>query len=100
MVCRGVVDLKKVDRGFERRFLHRFDHHLLHLDVPLWREAVREKSLDGVLLFELLNGVAGKFAVQEVQGLAEVVVDGRAVATVVKLAEAVRKYFVSLYSGL
>src|SRR5260370_24761484 len=44
-------------------------------------------------MFELLNRVPGEFPVQEVQRLAEVIVDGRAIATVVELAKAREEVF-------
>ena len=59
----------------------------------LRRETIAKECLDDVLLFELLNGVAGKLAVEEVHRLAEIIVDGRAIAAVIELAEAREEVF-------
>ncbi len=65
----------------------------MHVHVPLWGEAVSKKTLDDIFLVELLNGVPGKFSVEKVQGLREVLVDGCVIAPVIELAEPRQEVF-------
>src|SRR5260370_1328449 len=87
MVGGRIVDQIEVHARTEGRGLHLFKRNFFYIDIDLGCSHVRDEFLDDVVLAVGVEDSVGKLAVEEVEGLREVILDGVAVATVIKVAK-------------
>src|SRR5260370_27782227 len=80
MVGRRIVDQVEVHARAEGRGLHLLKGNFFYIDIDLGRGSVRDEFLDGVVLAVGVENAVGKLAVEEVQRLREVILNGVAVA--------------------
>src|SRR6266478_2687305 len=87
MVGRRIVDQVEVHARAEGRGLHLLKGNFFYIDIDLGRGSVRDEFLDDVVLAVGVENAVGKLAVEEVQRLREVILNGVAVAAVIEVAK-------------
>ncbi|HEX5483337.1 MAG TPA: hypothetical protein VFZ08_12000 [Terriglobia bacterium] len=93
MIDGRILDHVEIDARPVRRLDHRFDSHLLHVDINFGGGRIVEKGFDNFVLLVGGDDVVGEFTAKKVERFREVVVDGVAVAAVIELAELRQKIF-------
>ena len=87
MVGGRVIDHVEVHARAEGRRLHLFERDFLHVHIDLGRCGVGDEFLDDVVLAVGVENAVGELAVEEVEGLREIVLNRVAVAAVVEGAK-------------
>src|SRR5271168_2904892 len=82
-----VIDHVKVHARAEGRRLHLVERDFLHVHIDFRRGGVRDEFLDDVVLAVGIENTVGELAVEEVQGLREIVLNRVAVAAVIEVAK-------------
>jgi hypothetical protein len=93
MVGGRVIDHVEVHSRAEGRRLHLFERDLLHVYIDLGSRCIGNEFLDDVILAVGVENAIRKLAVEEVQGLREIVLNRVAVAAVVEGAKLGQKIF-------
>src|SRR5208283_212906 len=91
MVGGRVIDHVEVHARAEGWGLHLFERDFFHVHIDLRRGGIRDEFLDDVVLAVGVENAVSKFAVKEVKGLREVILDRVAVAAVVEGAKLGKK---------
>jgi hypothetical protein len=89
----GVLDQIEVDARAKGRRLQLLERNLFNIHVDLRGGRVGKEFPDDIVLAIRIENPVGQLAVEKLQGLREIVLDGVAVAAVVELGELREKVF-------
>src|SRR5215470_13191656 len=87
MVGGGVFHSVEIYRRPIRRFSHCFESYFLDLDINFRRGRIGEELVDSIFSLVLFHRVVGQLAIEKIQSIGEVVVNGVAIAAVIEAAK-------------
>ena len=82
-----VIDHVEVHTRTEGWRLHLFERNFFYVDIDFGRGGIGDEFLDDVVLAVGVEDAVGELAVEEVEGLREIVLNGVAVAAVIEVAK-------------